>query len=95
MVRAHAANFPPDPLLGSRRVNEIPTPAGGGSRWRLYVAIAVVIIAAIFILQNSQEVKVDFIFTTTETPLVFALLFATLLGFIIGLALPRFRRRRD
>jgi uncharacterized integral membrane protein len=76
-------------------LNEIPTQAGGGSRWRLWGAIAVVIIAAIFIIQNSQEVKVDFIFTTTETPLVFALLFAMLLGFIIGLALPRFRRPHD
>jgi len=55
----------------------------------------VVLIAAIFIIQNSQEVEVDFIFTTTETPLVFALLFAVVLGFIIGLALPRFRRPRD
>jgi uncharacterized integral membrane protein len=76
-------------------LNEIPTQAGGGSRWRLYGSIAVVIVAAIFIIQNSQEVKVDFIFTTTETPLVFALLFAMLLGFIIGLALPRFRRPHD
>jgi len=76
-------------------VNEIPTQVEERSKWRLYVAIAVVIIAAIFIIQNSQEVKVDFIFTTTETPLVFALLFAMLLGFIIGLALPRFRRPRE
>ena len=77
-------------------MNEIPTQADRGARGlRLYGAIAVVIVAAIFIIQNSQEVKVDFIFTTTETPLVFALLFAMLLGFIIGLALPRFRRPRD
>jgi uncharacterized integral membrane protein len=77
-------------------LDEIPTQAGRGTRgWRLYGAIAVVIVAAIFIIQNAQEVKVDFIFTTTETPLVFALLFAMLLGFIIGLALPRFRRPRD
>jgi hypothetical protein len=27
------------------------------------------------------------------TPLIFALLFAAILGFVIGLALPRFRRR--
>ena len=59
------------------------------------MAIAAIVLAAIFILQNSQEVTVDFLFTTTEAPLVFALLFAALLGFIIGLALPRFRRPRD
>jgi uncharacterized integral membrane protein len=54
-----------------------------------------VIVAAIFILQNSQEVTVDFLFTTTEAPLIFALLFAAILGFLIGLALPRFRGSRD
>lgn len=71
-----------------------PGTTGGSPRWRLYVAIGAVILAAIFILQNSQEVSVDFIVTTTETPLVFALLFAAILGFIIGLALPRFRQPR-
>ena len=68
-----------------------PTPTG--PRWRLYVAVAAIILVAIFILQNSQEVKVEFFFSETETPLIFALLFATLLGLVIGLALPRFRRR--
>lgn len=68
-----------------------PTPTG--PRWRLYVAIAAIILVAIFILQNSQEVKVEFFFSETETPLIFALLFAAILGFVIGLALPRFRRR--
>ena len=53
------------------------------------------VVAAIFILQNSQEVTVDFLFTTTEAPLIFALLFAAILGFLIGLALPRFRGSRD
>ena len=68
-----------------------PTPAAGGSRVRLYIAIGAVILAAIFILQNSQEVEVKFFFSTSETPLIFALLFAALLGFVIGLGLPRFR----
>jgi uncharacterized integral membrane protein len=78
-------------------VSGAPTPAkSGGQNWRLWVAIGAIVIAAIFILQNSQEVTVDFLFTTTEAPLVFALLFAALLGFVIGLALPRFRKpKRD
>jgi uncharacterized integral membrane protein len=59
------------------------------------VAIGAIVLAAIFILQNSQEVKVDFLFTTFTAPLIFALLFAALLGFVIGLALPRFRKPRD
>lgn len=68
--------------------------SGDSSHWRLYLSIGAIIVAAIFILQNSQEVSVDFIFTTTETPLVFALLFAAILGFVIGLGLPRFRQPR-
>lgn len=68
-----------------------PTPAAGGSRTRLYLAVGAVILAAIFILQNSQEVEVKFFFSTFQAPLIFALLFAALLGFVIGLGLPRFR----
>jgi uncharacterized integral membrane protein len=59
---------------------------------RLYVAIAAVVLAAIFILQNSEETKVKFFFATTEIPLIFALLLAFVLGLIVGLVLPRFRR---
>jgi uncharacterized integral membrane protein len=59
---------------------------------RLYVVIAVVVLAAIFILQNSEETKVKFFFSTTEIPLIFALLLAFVLGLIVGLVLPRFRR---
>jgi uncharacterized integral membrane protein len=76
-------------------VTEIPSASAGGSRWRLYVAIAAVVLAAIFILQNSDETKVKFFFSTTTTPLIFALLLAFALGLIIGLVLPRFRRPRD
>lgn len=68
-----------------------PTSATGGSRVRLYIAIGAILLAAIFILQNSQEVEVKFFFSTSQTPLIFALLFAALLGFVIGLGLPRFR----
>ena len=59
---------------------------------RFYVWIAVIVVTAIFILQNSQQVKVKFFFATTTMPLIFALLIAAVLGFIIGLALPRFQR---
>jgi uncharacterized integral membrane protein len=59
---------------------------------RLYGAIAVIILAAIFILQNSKEVSVEFFFATIEAPLIFALLFAALLGVVIGFLLSRSRR---
>jgi uncharacterized integral membrane protein len=73
-------------------LNETHSATGGGSRMRLYLAIAVVVLAAIFILQNSEETKVKFFFSTTEIPLIFALLLAFVLGLIVGLVLPRFRR---
>jgi uncharacterized integral membrane protein len=59
---------------------------------RLYGAIAAIILAAIFILQNSKEVEVEFFFATIEAPLIFALLFAALLGVVIGFLLSRSRR---
>jgi len=59
---------------------------------RFYVWVAVIVVTAIFILQNTQKVEVKFFFSTTTLPLIFALLLAAVLGFIIGLALPRFRR---
>jgi uncharacterized integral membrane protein len=67
----------------------------GGPSGRFWFTAVVIVIAAIFLLQNSQKVTVDFIFSSTETPLIFALLIAFVLGFIVGLALPRFRRPRD
>ena len=76
-------------------MNEIPTQAGGRPRWRLYVAIAVVVLAAIFVLQNTEEAEVHFFFSTTEIPLIFALLLAFGLGLVVGLILPRFSRHRD
>jgi uncharacterized integral membrane protein len=72
-----------------------PTQANKERGARFYVTIAVFVLAAIFILQNTQKVEVKFFFSTTNLPLVFALLIAALLGFVIGLALPRFRRPKD
>jgi uncharacterized integral membrane protein len=65
---------------------------GSRTRWRLWVAIVAVVLAAIFILQNSDETKVKFFFSTTTIPLIFALLLAFGLGLIVGLVAPRFRR---
>jgi uncharacterized integral membrane protein len=75
--------------------DDLPTPARKERGARFYVTVAAVVLAAIFILQNTQQVKVKFFFSTSTIPLIFALLLAVLLGFIIGLALPRFRRPRD
>lgn len=67
------------------------TSSSGYQGWRLYASIALVIIVAVFILQNSKEVTVDFLFAEITAPLIFALLLAALLGLVIGLLLPRGR----
>jgi uncharacterized integral membrane protein len=72
--------------------DDLPTRARGGRSARFYVTVIAIVVAAVFILQNSQHVDVKFFFSTTNIPLIFALLLAAALGFIIGLALPRFRR---
>ena len=75
--------------------DELPTQARKERGARFYVTVALIVLAAIFILQNTQKVKVEFFFSTTDIPLIFALLLAALLGFLIGLALPRLRRHHD
>ncbi|MGP9649910.1 hypothetical protein CIK76_02175 [Glutamicibacter sp. BW80] len=69
-----------------------PTPAGG-SRLSLkqWAAIALGIIALIFILQNLQFVRVELLLFHTAAPL-WAVLSATLaIGYVIG----RFSKNRD
>ena len=64
--------------------------------WKRYVLGVAILVLAIFVVQNSQSVVVDFLFTETETPLVFALLFAAAIGALIGWATPRvLRSERD
>jgi uncharacterized integral membrane protein len=72
--------------------DDLPRRTGEGRSTRFYVTVIAVVVVAVFILQNSQHVDVKFFFSTTNIPLIFALLLAAVLGFIIGLALPRFRR---
>lgn len=66
--------------------------AGGGRGARFWVGVTAAVLGGIFLIQNAQSVKVDFLFASTKTPLIFALLIAAVLGFAVGLALPRFRR---
>ena len=62
--------------------------------WRFYAAIAIGIVALVFIVQNSQEVEVDFIVATTSTPLFFVLIITFALGALAGWLWPHVRRDR-
>jgi uncharacterized integral membrane protein len=52
------------------------------------------VLLLIFIFENSQTVKVKFIFASTSTPLIFALLISAALGVAVGWLLARLRRAR-
>jgi uncharacterized integral membrane protein len=69
--------------------------AGSGRGPKFWGIVVLIVIALIFILLNSQEVKIKFIFATVHAPLFFALAISTLLGLIIGWAIARFRRDND
>jgi putative membrane protein len=83
----------------SGRPQRSPASPPGGKKgsertWRFYVAILIAIVALVFILQNSQDVQVDLIFSTTTAPLFFILLLTFVAGAVAGWLLPKVRGRR-
>lgn len=69
-------------------------PKKEGRGWRFYVLTVAGVLLLILIFQNAQKVEVDFLFVTTETPLIVALVIAGALGALIGWAAPHVRRSR-
>ena len=67
-----------------------PRSEGRGARFWLIVVLAA--LGFVFIAVNFQKVKIDFIVGEANAPLVIALLISGLIGFVLGLVLPRFRR---
>lgn len=63
-----------------------------GRSWRFYLASGLAILALIFVIQNTEKTSVTFLFSTTELPLFLALIFAILLGVLIGWLTPRVHR---
>jgi uncharacterized integral membrane protein len=63
------------------------------TEWKRWVAGIALLALVILIVQNAQKVEVNFFFAETQTPLVFALLIAGVLGGLIGWLAPKVRRR--
>jgi uncharacterized integral membrane protein len=68
-------------------------PRSGGRGPRFWLLVVLIALGLLFIAVNFQKVTIDFVVGEANAPLVVALLISGGLGFVIGLALPRFRRR--
>ena len=74
--------------------------AGGSqqqpSNRRRWAFVVVVILALVFIIQDSQEVQVEFLFFgRAQAPLIIALAITCVLGFLAGWLTARMRRGRE
>ncbi len=65
-----------------------------GLDWRVIAGIVVVALAAIFILQNTEQAEINFLFFSFDVGIWFGLLVAFLLGALTGWVLSRWRQRR-
>jgi uncharacterized integral membrane protein len=65
-----------------------------GTNWKGWAMLVALVLLLVFVIQNSQEVSIDFLFfTSVSTPLILALVFSAVLGALIGWLAPRVRRR--
>jgi uncharacterized integral membrane protein len=81
--------------MEAQRPNQ-PLPELGkrGTNWKTWAIGTATVVLLIFVALNFQTVEVNFLFGTTKTPLIFALLIAAALGALVGWLLPVVRRGR-
>lgn len=63
--------------------------------WKVIAGIAAFVLAIIFILQNTSETEISFLFWDFTVGLWFGLLIVLLLGALIGWLAPKFIGRRN
>ena len=80
---------------GSTPRSPLPPLQKKGGGWKPWALGTAGVLLLLFIALNSQQVKVNFIVGSAETPLIFALLIATVLGALIGRAAPKLRKPRQ
>jgi len=64
------------------------------TNWRAWGLGVLIVLALIFIAQNSQSVQLKFLFFDASMPLIFGLLIAVILGVLIGYVGPIVRRHQ-
>jgi uncharacterized integral membrane protein len=63
--------------------------------WRAILGAVAVVYAVIFLLLNTDQVSISFVFFTAETSLLFLILLSMGLGALIALFAPAYWRRRQ
>lgn len=72
-----------------------PSGSKGVIEWARLVAAAVIVILLVaFIVDNSEHVRVGFVFAHANVPLIWVLLVTAALGALADRLVPRFRARR-
>ncbi|HEX6763425.1 MAG TPA: LapA family protein [Gaiellaceae bacterium] len=75
-----------------------PGPAAAGrsraATVKLVVIGLVALFAILFIVQNTKETKVDFVFGSAHVSVIWVIVLSIALGFALGTLLPQLRRRR-
>ena len=72
----------------------IKQPPKKETNWRAWGLGVLILLVLIFIAQNSQTVKIKFLFFDASMPLIFGLLIAVILGALIGYIGPIVRRHQ-
>lgn len=81
-------------MEGNRPGQPIQQLGGRQTNWKQWAIGTAVVLLFILIAQNAQSVELNFLFASVHTPLIFALLIATVLGALIGWLVPRVRHPR-
>jgi uncharacterized integral membrane protein len=68
--------------------------AGRAEQTRRLVALGALALIVLFAVMNTQEVTINWIVFTTDTPLIVAIAAWTLVGAILGAAVAHSRRKR-
>jgi uncharacterized integral membrane protein len=75
-------------------INRSTSSRSSGPPWSLFGAGLLAFIALLFLINNSQQVRVHLLVTTVFIPLWLALLIALVLGALIALLMTWWRGRR-
>jgi uncharacterized integral membrane protein len=70
-------------------------PRSEGRGVKFWLIVVLIAIGVLFCAVNFQKVTIDFVVGEAKAPLIVALLISGGIGFVVGLALPRFRRPKN